>query len=81
VEAELASGEKEISKKQLSQKGDLDELDAYMSDLKRDTTQDKIKRRAAKVEFIPCTYYIFLLVGVDCTQCAVLSSNSLSRLL
>ena len=59
MEAELASGEKEISKKQLSQKGDLDELDAYMSDLKRDTTQDKIKRRAAKVEFILC--HIFQL--------------------
>lgn len=51
MEAELTSGDKEIAKKQASQKGDLDELDAYMSDLKRDTTQDKIKRRAAKVEF------------------------------
>ena len=51
VEAEMVSGDEEIAKKQASQKGELDELDAYMSDLKRDTTQDKIKRRAAKVQF------------------------------
>jgi hypothetical protein len=49
VEKDLAAQDKIISKKESSQKGEQDELDAYMSDLKKDTTQDKIKRRAAKV--------------------------------